>query len=62
MVLGIAAQPTGYGLGAAYFRAKRQLLDRGQEGRPFSRPSTTVGELVKKIIENGKIGIRRKLI
>lgn len=38
----------------AFTRAERLLAARAAEGCPNGRPSTTVGNLVKKIIENGK--------
>lgn len=38
----------------AYARAERLLKAREAENCPFGRPSTTVGRLVLKIIQNGK--------
>jgi hypothetical protein len=38
----------------AYKRAKLLNESRQNEGVPFGRPSTTVGDLVRKIYENGK--------
>lgn len=38
----------------AFIRARRHNIAREQELRPLDNPSTTVGMLVRKIIENGK--------
>lgn len=38
----------------AYARAERLNSDRAQAGEPYGCPTTTVGILVKKIIENGR--------
>lgn len=44
----------------AYERAKYHNANRDAEGDPLGCPSTTVGELVKKIAENGKGSFARK--
>lgn len=38
----------------AYIRSRKHNADREKEGSRFGNPSTTVGVLVRKIIENGK--------
>lgn len=45
----------------AYIRARRHNLNREEELSPLSNPSTTVGVLVRKIIENGKYANREML-
>lgn len=45
----------------AYERAKTHNANRESEGAPLGCPSTTVGELVKKIAENGKGSFGRKV-
>lgn len=45
----------------AYIRARRHNTSREQERNPLSNPSTTVGVLVRKIIENGKHANREML-
>ena len=42
----------------AYTRAEQHLRDREAEGVKLGNPATTVGRLVRKIIENGKHGNR----
>lgn len=44
----------------AYERAKILNANRDSEGVPLGCPSTTVGELVKKIADNGKGSFRRR--
>lgn len=44
----------------AYDRAERLVEQRAQEGVPLGCPSTTVGELVKKITQNGKGAFARQ--
>ncbi len=44
----------------AYERARRHNSMREAEGAPLGCPCTTVGELVKKIVENGKCAFARK--
>ena len=46
----------------AYQRAKIHNANRVAEGTPLGCPSTTVGELVKKIAENGKNSFSRRTI
>lgn len=46
----------------AYERAKTHNANRESEGVPLGCPSTTVGELVKKIAENGKGSFGRKVV
>lgn len=38
----------------AYLRAQRLNKSRNDDGDSFGCPTTTVGELVKKIIDNGR--------
>ncbi len=45
----------------AYERAKTHNLNRDAEGAPLGCPSTTVGELVRKIAENGKGSLSRRV-
>lgn len=46
--------------GIAQRRASRLVQSREGEGVPLGRPSTTVGNLVEKIVQNGKTAFRRQ--